>query len=280
MKRRHFLRLLIVNFFVVFFFFNFSLNAKSLKIKFNIKIKGDLDDDLFILKSDGDDVTFLECFQMHNPHKYFIYDSRLIPSKRIYGRIDFDKDFFIKRNEVFLIATANEREEISPKKELRKRTHFKSVDLFVDDEVLIPSLMPEYNDVPNYPTWFDAKNLPCEASYKNYNYYKLWENSVINIGLVFYKEQEATIYLIDKDENILYKKQFFVSKKAKNAKFLKGHTLLEVDGSLYDGSSKNDQKIKKMAVYYIGIENKDNFYLFKLPYPFVYINRIFTKALK
>jgi len=243
-----------------------------------ISIRGDLDDDLFILKSSAQKVDFLDCLQMHNPTDKFLYDGRIVKSETIYGMIDFNKTYNLTQNETLLIMTANEREEINPKRALLKRTHFKSVDLFIDNKVFIPSLMPEYNDVPNYPLWFGRNELACMANKSDYNYYKLWENAIVNLGLVFGSSGKYTLYFINENSQIIFKKEVQISSKIHNIHLLGSHPLTEVDGTVFAGVSE-DEKIREKAIDAIIIEKEGQKQYVKLPYLFPYINRIFVKGL-
>lgn len=243
-----------------------------------ISLKGDLDDDLFILKSHAQRVQFLDCFQMHNPTDRFLYDGRVIHSKKIYGLIDFKKQFSLQKEDILLIMTANEREEINPKRALLQRTHFKSADLFTDDKVLIPSLMPEFDDVPGYPLWFGKDEKPIIPQKDSYNYYQLWENAVVNLGLVFGHVGTYTIYFINSQNETVFKKTLTVTKTIQNIKLLGSHTLTEADGTLFAGIS-NDKEIREKVIDAIIIEHDNDRRYIKMPYLFPYVNRIFVKGL-
>ncbi len=243
-----------------------------------VSIRGDLDDDLFVLRSRPDTVTFSDCLQMHNPKDYFYYASETVPSRHIYGLIEFDKTYRLKADEVLLVMTANEREEINPAKALLARTHFKSVDLKANGKVLIPSLMPEYHDVPDYPLWFGPDEKPIVPQKKRYNYYKLWENAVVNLGLVFAHEGDVTFYFTDHKGTIRFQKSLRVTKAVQNIKLLGNHPLTEADGTVYDGFVTDDKRIRKRAIWGIIIEMNGNRRFIKLPYPMPYVNRIFVKG--
>lgn len=243
-----------------------------------LSIKGDLDDDLFVLKSSAQNVEFLDCLQMHNPTDKFLYDGKMIHSEKIYGFIDFNKTYNLAQNETLLVMTANEREEINPKRALLKRTHFKSVDLFLNNNLFIPSLMPEYNDVPDYPLWFGRNETSCMASASDYNYYKLWENAIVNLGLVLGSKGAYTLYFINENSQIVFKKKVQVSSKVHNIHLLGSHPLTEVDGTVFAGVS-DDEKIREKAIDAIVIEKEGQKQYIKLPYLFPYINRIFVKGL-
>ena len=244
-----------------------------------VSIHGDLDDDLFVLRSHPDAVTFSDSLQMHNPKKVFYYDSQTVPSKKIYGIIDFDKTYRLREDEVLLVMTANEREEINPAKALLARTHFKSVALKADGDVLIPSLMPEHNDVPDYPLWFGADEKPIIPQKAEYNYYKLWENAVVNLGLIFTHTGVVTLYFTDHEEMIHFQKRVHVTKTVQHIKLLGTHPLTEADGTVYDGFAMNDETIRKRAIEGVIIEMDGTRRFVKLPYPMPYVNRIFVKGL-
>lgn len=243
-----------------------------------ISMHGDLDDDLFILKSMPEKSDFLACLQMHNPTDKFLYDGKVIKSEKIYGKVDFQKKYQLAKDEILLIMTANEREEINPQKALLQRTHYKSVALFADNEPFIPSLLPENKDVPNYPLWFGRDDAPCMANTSSYNYYKLWENAIVNLGLVFGNIGEYSLYFINTNNQIVFQKSVSINTDTKNIHLLGKHTLREADGTVFAGNNKN-QTIKEKAVDAIIIEYQKKSRYIKLPYLFPYINRIFVKGL-
>ncbi len=243
-----------------------------------ISIKGDLDDDLFIIKSSTKKVYFLDCLQMHNPTDKFLYDGKIVKSEKIYGLIDFNKTYSLSHDKTLLVMTANEREEINPKRALLKRTHFKSVDLFANNKVFIPSLMPETNDVPGYPLWFGKDEKPIVPQKDGYNYYKLWENAIVNLGLVFGSKGSYILYFINQNNKIILKRKVYVSSKTDNISLICSHPLTEVDGTVFAGVSE-DEKIREQAIDAIIIEKEGQKQYVKLPYLFPYINRIFVKGL-
>ena len=174
--------------------------------------------------------------------------------------------------------SANEREEINPSHVLLQRTHFKSVALFIDHTLFIPSLMPEYDDVPGYPLWFGKDEKPLIPQKSDYNYYKLWENSIVNLGIVSGSKGIYKLYFTDKNEKVVFYKTIMVTQKVQNIKLIGTHPLREVDGTVYDGSKSADETIRERAVEGIIIEKEGKKLFFRLPYPFVYINRIFIKG--
>jgi hypothetical protein len=245
-----------------------------------VRIKGDLDDDLFILRGNLTTMqtTFLDCLQMHNPSDYFLYEGRAVPSKKIYGLIDFEKSYRFSKEDVMLIMSANEREEINPAHTLLQRTHFKSVALFIDHTIFIPSLMPEYDDVPGYPLWFGKDEKPLMMQKSDYNYYKLWENCIVNLGIVVGSKGKFRLYFTDKNEKIIFYKTVWISEKVHNIKLLGTHPLTEVDGTVYHGSESADKSVRERAIEGIIVEKEGKRVFFRLPYPFVYVNRIFIKG--
>jgi len=251
----------------------------------NIKMLGDLDDDLIIIKATPNSWKFECCFQMHNPTNIFSLEGKTTKSVHAPGWIDYEKDISLQDNEIMLIALANEREERENTKSLLARTHYKSVELYANKKILIPSMIPEKNDLPDVPTWYDSRS-PNAA----YNYYRAWENAVVNVGLIFPKSGNYKIHMINKYGNIVATQMFNISNKAKNIKFdnsLNGslgiHPMLEIDGGVYgvDGHNvPNDDIVKELVPYSVLIEDI-NGKLTKIPfpYPFAYINRVFCRSI-
>jgi hypothetical protein len=255
--------------------------AYELNAHVNVNFHGDLDDDLFIYKVSPHNIAFLDAFQMHNLERnYVLFNGTKVLTKHNPGFLDLNKSYQLKNNEILVIITANEREERDERQELLHRTHYKSVELTVNKQVLFPSLMPENDDVKDYPLWFTSKHF-------GYNYYQLWENASVNVGLIFPKSARSTIYCLDKEENTISKAKFTISKKFENIKFEKtllskigDHPLMEIDGSVFGQTPSNDELLKKHAVKKFVIEYQDQILEIPLVYPFVYINRIFIGALE
>lgn len=268
-----------------------SSSLLSSKIKQNtLSMKGDLDDDLFIIKSNNNGNTLTHCLQMHNPKNFFAYEGNAVKSTQIYGVIDFKEKISIKSDEVFCVCVANEREEIYDLPKLRERSHFKAVDFFVDNKILIPSLMPEKNDVPNYPVWFGNENQPCSIDEKDkvvgYNYYKLWENAVCGVGLIFPKTGKVEIQLYNENGDRLFSFNEIVTNKPKQliseqVKYddFEAHVLAEIDGFVYsENSNTDDEFIKKNAIVNAVISFDKETIQVTLPYPLPYPNRIYAIA--
>lgn len=259
------------------------LFANSTSTSANIVMSGELDDDLFIIRASKNKWEFIDCFQMHNPDDFFILDGVFANSIQIPGWIEYDKNISIGKNDILFIGLANEREEVSDEKALTSRTHYKSVELRVDNKVLIPSMMPEKNDLSSAPLWFN------EEEDKGSNYYRAWENSIVNIGLVLPLAGIYTIELLSKQGVTVAKESFNISKYTQNIQFKKtifgeigSEPMTELDGGVFgvDGKfSPDDEKMKELAIYEIIITKGDDIVKIPLPYPFVYINRIFCKSL-
>lgn len=246
-------------------------------------MKGPLDDDLFVLKTSPHQTDIISIQQMHNPRGKFIYNNQLFKSNHIPGYIDYNKHLTVEKNEILIVMTANERDELydSPfeTKVLRKRTHYKSVNLYCNNKILLPALMPEYNSVRNYPLWFKEGEIGEEGSVI-YNYYKLWENAIVQIGIVFNSNSRATIECFDKNAKKIYTYKFTpnstpkqaLSQEAKNEK-LSTHPFTEV------GNVLNDQEGLECAngnyIDYMIIYQDNNQYLVEMPYPFMYPNQIY-----
>jgi len=250
----------------------------------HIKMKGPLDDDLFVFKASPHQTDVISIQQMHNPKGKFLYNNQLFNSSHIPGYIDYDKHLTVERNEILIVMTANERDELynSPfeTKVLRKRTHYKSVNLYCNDKILLPALMPEYNSVKNYPLWFKEGEAGEEGN-TIYNYYKLWENAIVQIGLVFNSKSRAKIECFDKNAKKIYTYNFTpntIPKQALSEEAKKGelniHPFTEVDNVLNDQEDleyANNNYIDYMIIY-----QNNNQYLIEMPYPFMYPNQIYT----
>lgn len=269
-------------------FISSSLLASKTKQN-TISMKGDLDDDLFIIKSSSNNNLMTHCFQMHNPKNIFNYEGNAIKSIPIYGNIDFKEKISLNNDEVACICVANEREEIYDLPKLRERSHFKAVDFFVDNKILIPSLLPEKNDVPNYPLWFGNENEACSLEEKptGYNYYKLWENAVCGVGLIFPKSGLIEIELYNENgdrlfgfnETINSKPKQLISNQIKEEDFEK-HILAEIDGFVYhENSNIDDEFIKKNAIAIMIVSFDNQTIQITLPYPLPYPNRIYAMCI-
>ncbi|MBW6487538.1 hypothetical protein [Sulfurimonas sp.] len=247
---------------------------------------GDLDDDLIVIKATPQDVQIKDIFQMHNPSNKFQYSGRFYNSIHIPGFIDFKKHYNITDNEIYLVMLANEREEAHSSK--RIRTHYKSESLYFNNQLFLPALMPEYNSVPNYPLWFAEDEIPMvqreDINGSLYNYYHLFDNSVVQAGLILPREGEATVRLYDNNDNILYTfKQFFKNNtpmRLKSNEELQGslssHSFVEVGNILND--TEGEEKENNNYIANITIDYKDRVYLVPLPYPMMYPNLIYGVA--
>jgi len=280
MNRRNFLKLPV--------FLSIPLFAKNKEIenkKTIIEMVGPLDDDLIIIKNTKDNNEILECLQMHNFTGKFSYDNKLWNSIQSPGYINFNKTYEISEDDIYLLTTINEREDLFSTKTLNQRTHYKSAPLYVNNIELFPSVLPEQNDVKDYPLWYAPDEDGAE-----YNYYQLWENAVVNCGLLFPNENERELLLIDNQNEIVSKtiikptsnsqKAIFKNLRGKDIDFL-SHPFTEVNNSIFeDNKTMNDLEIRKNAVYKIAIIDitTNELNTIPLPYPFPYINRLFFKS--
>lgn len=267
-----------------------KLLAKTYE-KHNISMNGDLDDDLFIIKATETYNEMTHCFQMHNPKEFFSYEGNKIKSSPIYGTINFSTDFILEDSQVIVTCVANEREELFELPKLRERTHFKAVPFLVDGKKLIPSLMPEWNDVPNYPTWFGSEKEVCfidSSKSKDYNYYKLWENAVCGVGIILPYKCNAQIHLFNEYDEKLFTFNEYLDSNPKNlisdevkSKEISDHILTEVDGTVYkeNGTETDDIYIMKNAITKMLITFDNKMFNISLPYPLPYPNRLYGVAL-
>lgn len=283
------------HFIITIFIFNSLLLSKS----FNIEFNGQLDDDLFIIKSTPQETSMVSAMQMHNPSKFFYYLDTTVESEKIYGILDIDKKFEIKEDEIYIIALGNEREELRPENKLHFRTHFKADDLLVNSKIFIPSLLPEKDDAPKYPTWFQNKedicvnenNEPSQINliYNEYNYYNLWENAIISLGIILPEEGNIKIEWMNLDGNKIFEYNYLITNTIQNIQPTKNfyklslntHQLTEANGQVFSINKKmDDDKIIELSANDLIITYKNKKYYIDMPYPMPYINRIFTKSLK
>lgn len=246
----------------------------------HIHMLGDLDDDLIILKANKDSWNIEACHQMHNPVKFYL-QGRCFENEHCPGYIEYSKTHSFTNDEVTIICLANEREEREPDKKLLDRTHYKSVPLYVNGALVIPSMIPELNDI-DYTTWYEP-TTPEGA----YNYYRLWENAVVNIAVVVPREGKYQIELINESDEVSAKAIITAkSKETINVNFgetlagnVTNHPLAEMDGGVFlhdDFKMPNDALVRELAAYHISIKKDgEDPIITPLPYPFPYINRMF-----
>lgn len=276
----------------------FSIQTNPIHEKFNIKMNGELDDDLFIVKVTKDNLKMTHCMQMHNPKNIFNYNGKSIVSTPIYGMIELDENIYTTKNEITLFFEANEREELFNLPKLRERTHFKAVELFINNKILIPSLLPEKNDVPDYPTWFgsDSEEGFCTIDLKGgpkntsvFNYYKLWENAICGTGILLPSSAEVEIFLFNEIGEKLFTFKEYITQEPKNLlsnevknKNFNSHILTEIDGNLYSQFEikTNDSYIKENAITKMIIKYNHEYFSIPFPYPMPYPNRIYAMSLK
>ena len=264
-----------------------SLSTKQTQTKkqeVQITMNGDLDDDLIIIKASETSWDIEACYQMHNPSDNFFLGGRSFPRIHAPGFIAYNKTHSLSNDEILVVTLSNEREEREPDKKLLDRTHYKSAPLYVNAKEVVPSMIPENNDI-DYATWYDPKT-PEGA----YNYYRLWENAVVNIAIIVPKNGKYKLDLINKDDMISASIEVDVTdKRAVNPYFkrtiagpIQSHPMAEIDGGVFmhkDFRKPNDKRVKDFAAHNIIVTMSDGKQIIlPLPYPFPYINRLFFIA--
>jgi hypothetical protein len=267
-----------------------TLSADIIELKMN----GALDDDLFIIKSTSKETKMLSANQMHNPNDTFDYMDTPIKSIHLAGFIKMKKKYEIKEKEIYIFALANEREEFNPEYKLYSRTHYKSVELKINNKTLIPSMLPENNDLVMYPLWFQTKSDYCgtmsmmDETYEGYNYYNIWENATVNLGIVvkgegkfkldwFNSETEKEFYYI---EDLKKNKIVNITPHSyRSYQMLSTHPMAESNNEVWNNIPINDFEIINRSAVDIEINFKGETYYIDLPYPMPYINRIFVMSI-
>lgn len=262
-----------------------SLKNISGSLKAHVQMIGDLDDDLIIMKANKNSWDITACHQMHNPVKFYL-QGRCFENEHCPGYIEYSKTHSLALDEVLVICLANEREEREPDKKLLDRTHYKSVPLYVNGLEVIPSMIPENNDI-DYTTWYDPTKPEGV-----YNYYRLWENAVVNIAIVVPNEGKYSIELINESDEVSAKATIRAkAQETVNVNFgetlagkVTNHPLAEMDGGVFlhdDFKMPNDALVKELAAYHIAIiKEQGDTIIVPLPYPFPYINRVFLTVCK
>lgn len=264
----------------------------------HLVMNGALDDDLFVIKASKKDFRWIDCYQMHNPNDSFDLEGKSTKSIHIDGSIAYDKKIPLTDNEVLMIATANEREENGkPRRELHERTHYKSVPLYMNGKELFPSMLPENGDYAdyNYPLWFGEDTLKCVSTppkegQAEPNYFQLWENACVNIGLVLPQREEFVVSLmrdgkiiansfispttvdIRMTNNMLKRVEF-----KRNGKFFHSHPFVEINNTIFDGEStaEIDEDVRVMSADTIMLQSEKSIYTLPLPYHLPYARRVF-----
>lgn len=250
----------------------------------DIKMVGDLDDDLFVIKASSKDWNILDCHQMHNQTGRFSLEGKHFQSHHSPGYIAFQKEYSLSNQEYLLIGLANEREERDDRKALLARTHYKSAPLHVNGSIAVPSMIPENNDMPDVPTWF----APHEDM-AVYNYYRAWENALVNVVLVFPKEGRYTVSLSNAEGDIVATETFEITGKVTNTRFKKTihgpldeHPMTEIDGGVFLVEGKRqpvDEDVVRLCPTQVLIMDEvGGMVRIPLPYPFPYVNRVFCVA--
>jgi len=263
---------------VLFFLPITKLLSKSLPF-FRISMQGELDDDIIIFNKfyNNDKLLEIVCYQMHNFSKKFRIGGNTLKSLQIPGYVKLKKDIQIDKNAITCIFTANEREDINNSKQLSFRTHYKSTSLFINDIEFFPSLIPENDDVKDYPTWYMK-----EESFAS-NYFRLWENATVLNGFVTGILGEHSIKLFNNENKLMAKSKINVnSNKPQQIRFdsfnnipiTNQHIFTEINNYLFD-ETENEQRdayIMENGIYSVLIENSLGTVLIHLPYPCPYIN--------
>lgn len=261
----------------------FSEAKSEKKDTFRISMFGDLDDDLIVLKSTPEANTIVDIHQMHNSKSTFFYDGNIYSSEHNPGYIQFSKRYKFLENEIYCICLANEMDDAEMPVNKRIRTHYKNEKLFFNKEVFLRDLMPEYNSVPNYPLWFNKGDAPyinrLDINGDTYNYYNLFENTVVQIGLVLPRKGDITVKLFRNDNELAYsyhetidlKPKYIKSDELKSGRLIED-PFVEIGNILHkdtENQIENNLYITNMIIEY---ENKS--YNIKLPYPAMYPNLI------
>lgn len=259
-----------------------NLYAKN-KNSFRVKMEGELDDDLIITRNfyNTEDFKGIDCFQMHNFTGRFEIGSQVVKSTQSPGFIKYDKNIPVDKNSIISIFTCNERVAIHADKKLTYRTHYKSVPLYINNKMMFPSVIPENDDVKNYPTWY----APDEEHMSNY--YRIWENAGVFNGFITHELGEHIITLFNKDNvaistssvNIVNDEVIQIPfKKILDKEITNKHIFTELDNFVFDGNeNRNDIFIANNAAAKILIQNKKGLVSIDLPYYCPYVNTYYIK---
>lgn len=259
---------------------NINTLAKKIDKTFVLSIHGDLDDDLIVLKATPFKTIITDIHQMHNPSGIFKYDGHIYDIEHIAGYIDFSKQYTISQDEIYIVCLANEREEANLS--TRIRTHYKNEKLLFNNNIFLKALMPEYDSVPNYPLWFGKDELPAiekkDINDETYNYYRLFDNTTVQCGIILPYSSEIEIYLYGQNNTLkhTFKEQvntvpkYLKSNELKSGNF-NTHEFTEINNILND---TDDQIENNDVVETMLIKFNNSFYTIKLPYPIMYPNLI------
>ncbi|MEV9477584.1 hypothetical protein ACOTVS_11200 [Aliarcobacter butzleri] len=258
-------------------------SSKKVDNEFKISMFGDLDDDLIIIKATENKNLITDIHQMHNSKGTFIYDGDSYQIENNIGIIQFSKKYKINEDEVYSVFLANEMDDMEYPINKRIRTHYKNEKLFYNKEIFLKHLMPEYDSVPNYPLWFNQGDAPLidrlDVNGNTYNYYNLFENTVVQCGLVFPQKGKVQIMLFNHnnelkytyEENIDKTPKYLKSNELKNGN-LENHPFVEVGNILNKSTNEpidNNEYLTHMLIVY-----QDKQYNIKFPYPAMYPNLI------
>lgn len=258
--------------------------------EFLFETHGEIDDDIFVYKTShkSGESKFVFAAQMHNPDQQVILDGVVVPTEMIYGTLDEKETYPSSADEVVTITIANEREEINSLPYLYSRTHFKSSDIVIDGKIFIPAANPDLHTHRNFPKWLEYDGGSClgKSEKTGGNYYVLWENAVVQVGIITPTTGSYRIVYINEGGEILHDQMIEISLKMKQVKSFAGkHDFTEGTGHLYHKGDLFDldkEKVEKSSVKKILlIENKTgHIYPVPLIYPWPYLNMLYIKGMR
>lgn len=260
---------------------NINTFAKKNDKTFVLSIHGDLDDDLIVLKSTPLKTIITDIHQMHNPSGIFQYGGDTYRIEHIPGYISFEKRYdIVAQDEIYIVCLANEREEANLS--TRIRTHYKNEKLLFNNNIFLKALMPEYDSVPSYPLWFSKDEVPAiekkDINGETYNYYRLFDNTTVQCGIILPYSSAIEIYLYDQNNTLkhTFKEQVDAIPKYLKSDELKfgnfnNHDFTEINNILNDTDDQigNNDVVETMLIKF-----NNSFYTIKLPYPIMYPNLI------
>lgn len=280
MNRRSILKSLLL---APLFFAGLFGNEKARKESFKISMYGDLDDDLIVIRDNDSETRITDIYQMHNSKGMFKYGGEAYFTNQNPGFMHFGKKYEIQEDDIYCICLANEMEDAEMQINQRIRTHFKNEKLMFNRDILLKPLMPEYKSVPNYPLWFNEGDVAYinrqDVNGDSYNYYNLFENTVVQLGLVFCSSGNVKIKLFNQagelaftyNETVSNKPKYLVCDEVKSNK-ISNHPFVEINNILNastDNPIPNNDYISNII-----IEKEGRVRNIKLPYPLMYPNLI------
>jgi len=256
----------------------------------NISSSGLLDDDIFIysIQEGKDSHSMIVAEQMHNPRNEIIFNGQVNKTKPINGEVSVDIE--VKNTgKLVVVSLANEREEINPSYTLNQRTHYRSPGVFLNKKVFLKRYLPSEYEDDWFPKWFlsgvvssCSSDSSREEQSDDVDYFMIWENAIVQLGLIFPEPGEYIIYYIKEGHsNPLYKKKVVVLKNTPKVVKIheKMHDFVEGDGYLYKTNKSRINKKKRIRNHSITkliIVSKQNSskYIVPLVYPWPYLNQL------